>query len=104
MSSDLKKIKIFSDFCTPRENQRDVSSWGKGVKYRNIEFVSDTDDYTHVVFLNVPNVEITVPPKNVLAFLWEPYELLNLNKLNSIKHKISNQQQQQQLRWGVKWK
>jgi len=88
MSSDLIKIKIFSDFATPDGNQRRVLSWGKGIKYRNIEFVGDTNDYTHMIFLNVPNEEINVPPENVLVFLWEPYELLDMNKLHTIKHKI----------------
>jgi hypothetical protein len=76
------KVKIFSDFCPPEGNISAVKSWGKGLKYKNIEFSAD-DDYTHAILINSVCPNLTVGPKNVLQLLWEPYELLNINSIAS---------------------
>jgi hypothetical protein len=74
------KVKIFSDFCDPTGNLGALKSWGKGTQYRNVEFV-DGDDYTHAVLLNSVTPILNIDKKNILQFLWEPYELLDINKI-----------------------
>lgn len=76
----IKKVKIFSDFCDPQGNLGALKSWGKGLTYKDIEFVCG-DDFTHAILINNATPNINVFYKNIINFLWEPYELLDMHKI-----------------------
>jgi hypothetical protein len=80
-------IRIFSNFC-PSENCKDVyerlseislmENYGKDKKY----FITNDDDYTHVIILNtaMPEIHNHIPKQNVIGFAFEPPQYLMLNK------------------------
>jgi len=82
------RTQIFSDFATPSEILGAMRSWGKDIKYRNIEFVCD-NNFTHAVIINTATPSLSIPKENVMTFMWEPYELLNMPKFMEYNKKNS---------------
>jgi len=75
------RIRIFSDFCTSTECKKQfertnvstsVSTYGPTNKY----YITDQDDYTHVILLNKAMPTLTVPKENVIGLACEPREFL----------------------------
>lgn len=87
---DQIKLRIFSDFADSTGLKNAFRSWNYGkTEYRNLSVV-DTDDYTHVAIYNfgTPNIS-HIPKKNVIGFMHEPFDLLNINSyMDYIKNNI----------------
>jgi len=82
----MYRIRIFSSFC-PSENCKDVyerlcesnlmENYGKDKEI----YLTNDDDYTHVIILNtaMPNVS-HIPKQNVIGFAFEPVQFLGLTE------------------------
>lgn len=73
------KVQIFSDFASSQDILGAMKSWGKGIQYNDMQFVYD-NNYTHAVIINTAFPKLSIPRENVLTFMWEPYEILNMPK------------------------
>ena len=78
-------IRIFSSYCSSTEAKQNIEKWcmsseipfyGKDKKI----YITDGDDYTHIVILNtaMPNIPPHIPKKNVLGLAYEPLPFLQL--------------------------
>jgi hypothetical protein len=82
----MYRIRIFSSFCPP-ENCKDVyerlcestllENYGPDKQI----FITNGEDYTHVIILNtaMPNIA-HIPKKNVIGFAFEPIQFLGLSE------------------------
>jgi len=70
------RVKIFSDFTTSENHLTIMKSWGKGLVYKDMEFVAD-DNFTHAVVINNGRPSLNIPRKNIINFMWEPYQYLD---------------------------
>ena len=78
------RIRIFADYCDSSECKRVVEmnailselDYGED----NSLFVTDGDDYTHVIIWNtaMPNIRSDIPKENVIGFACEPLVYLGL--------------------------
>jgi hypothetical protein len=84
------RLQIFSDFADSTALKGAFKSWAWGkTEHKNLVVVDD-DTFTHAVIYNLgrPNLK-NIPKKNVLAFMHEPFELINVNSyLDYIKENI----------------
>jgi hypothetical protein len=82
----MYRIRIFSSFC-PSENCKDVyerlcesalmSNYGPDKKI----YITNGEDYTHVIILNTAMPQIGhIPKKNVIGFAFEPPQFLGLTQ------------------------
>ncbi len=81
------RIRIFSSFCAS-ENCKDIyerlcesslmEEYGPDKKI----FITNGDDYTHVILLNtaMPSIPSHIPKSNVIGFAFEPPRFLNLTQ------------------------
>jgi len=82
----MYRIRIFSSFC-PSENCKDVyerlcestllENYGPDKQI----YITNGEDYTHVIILNtaMPNIA-HIPKKNVIGFAFEPIQFLGLSE------------------------
>jgi len=84
MALDTIKLRFFSDFADSTALKNAFRSWNYGITdYKNLSVV-DTDDYTHVAIYNFGRPDIKhIPKKNVIGFMHEPFELLDINSYMS---------------------
>jgi len=80
----MYKIRIFSDFCNSTECKTFIESNAilNKLDYgiNGTLFITDTDDYTHVIILNtvMPQIRPDIPKENVIGFAYEPLVYLPL--------------------------
>ena len=80
----MYKIRIFSDFCSSTECKTVIESNAilNKLDYgiNGTLFITDTDDYTHVIILNtvMPQIRSGIPKENVIGFAYEPLVYLPL--------------------------
>lgn len=76
-------IKVFASFDNSENCKRIyekmcethlISEYGIDKKY----YITDQDDYTHVIILNTAMPELKIPRENVIGFAFEPIPFLNL--------------------------
>jgi hypothetical protein len=80
----MYKIRIFSDFCDSTKCKTIIES--NAILYKldyginRTLFITDTDDYTHVIILNtaMPQIRPDIPKENVIGFAYEPLVYLPL--------------------------
>uniref|UniRef100_A0A6C0DQG8 Fucosyltransferase C-terminal domain-containing protein n=1 Tax=viral metagenome TaxID=1070528 RepID=A0A6C0DQG8_9ZZZZ len=78
------RIKIFSDYCTPKAARDDFSSscfaenqpfYGEGKDF----VFTILDDYTHAIILNKAMPKLNIPKERVIGLAQEPIPFLRLN-------------------------
>ena len=78
------RIRIFSDFCnsTHAKNAIDEIAYYKKPLHSLPVFITDDDDYTHVIIWNtaMPNIRKGIPKENVIGLAYEPYVYLKLTQ------------------------
>jgi hypothetical protein len=81
----MYKIRIFSSFCQS-ENCKDIyERLCEVIKMENYGedkeiYITNNDDYTHVIILNTAMPNINIAKENVIGFAFEPPKFLNLTE------------------------
>jgi hypothetical protein len=80
-----KRIKIFSSFCSSENckesfervnNAKSFCFYGEDKEF----YITNNDDYTHAIILNVSMPELKIPKENVLGLAFEPIYFLGLTE------------------------
>lgn len=82
------RIRIFADFCDGAESKRILESISLICKNTTVYgnnnniYVTDGNDYTHVIIWNtvMPEIKTDIPKENVIGFAYEPLVYLRLTQ------------------------
>ena len=78
------RIRVFSDFCDStscKNNFEKICSSTNILNYglNNSYYITDDENYTHVIIMNSAMPELTIPKENVIGLAFEPREFINLH-------------------------